>query len=191
MSLSIPLLGMHQVENVLTALETARLFLARHDMHLAMDETAAALSRVYWPGRMEQISKAPDIWIDVGHTPDALRRVIDAFLTLYKREEIIVVYGISYNKDKHHITQFIESHFDQIVLTQAYKNGTAVETLKEMFEDKRKIIAAFNRIEDAVAYAARQGRETGKTIIVLGGLFLASEFKVAFQGSDPQALEFF
>ena len=192
LNLSIPLLGAHQIENAVTAIEITQRFLSRRTATLlSATEISAALARVRWAGRMERISEKPDIWIDVGHTPDALRRVIGTILELYRREKLLVVYGISYNKDAQNITHLIESNFDEIVLTKAYKNGTDVNTLKEAFSEQHRITAMFNQIEDAVSFALQQGSEREKTVIVLGGLFLAVEFKVAFQGGNPRALQFF
>ncbi|MBK9748803.1 MAG: hypothetical protein IPO91_18775 [Chloroflexi bacterium] len=188
---SIPLIGLHQAENALTSIETVNVFLTRHDKSLTDIQIQTAFSQTSWPGRLEQISIDPSIWIDVGHTPDALRRVIHQILQLYPRAELLVVYGVSYNKNISEITRLIEANFDAIVLTRAYKNGTDVERLAEYIQDKQKVKAAFDRLEDAVSYAIAEGARKGKIVIVLGGLFLAVEFKHAFNGENPQTLQFF
>jgi len=189
--LQIPLLGQHQAENVITAFETTRLFLARHQQALSVEAANQALQGIQWAGRMEQIATDPTIWIDVGHTPNALDRVITEFLSLYKPSEVVVVYGVSHNKNIEAITQRIEQNFETVILTQAYKNGMPVEALAATFVQSEKIIAQYPTIEQAVQSARDYAIQNDKVVIVLGGLFVAIEFKTALHGGDPQALNFF
>jgi dihydrofolate synthase/folylpolyglutamate synthase len=191
LTIPLQLLGQHQAENALTALDVTRRFLARHQRQLPPAEIVGALPKVTWPGRLEQISRQPNVWIDVGHTPDAITRVIEELLQRYSAQQMTVVYGVSYNKSAQQITALIETHFERVILTRAYKNGTPIQLLADTFSAPHKIIAQFDTVEGAAAYARDLASDPHSVIVVLGGLFLAIEFKVAFAGDDPQALNFF
>jgi dihydrofolate synthase / folylpolyglutamate synthase len=191
LEIALTLLGQHQVANAVTALEATRIFLEKKGRSLENNEICDGLEEVVWPGRMEQISECPNIWIDVGHTPEAIGVVVREFVSLFHTEDVVVVYGVSHNKSIAEITHIIEDNFRKVILSKAYKNGADVNVVKTQFVNKGAIIGEFSHIEDAVAFARKVALDSNKVVLVLGGLFFAIEFLTVFRGGNPKALEFF
>ena len=186
---ALSLIGAHQAHNSLTALAVAAAYAGERAPGFSFAGVIAALRRTAWPGRLERISIVPDVWIDVGHTPESVRVVLDEFRRLYRASDVTVIFGVSYNKAIDEIAAIVEARFDQIVLTRANKNGLDVAELKKHFRDPAKIVACHNDVVDAVA-AVRSAAQP-RTVIVAGGLFLAAEFAHAWRGGDPKDLVFF
>ncbi|MEC7984088.1 MAG: UDP-N-acetylmuramoyl-L-alanyl-D-glutamate--2,6-diaminopimelate ligase [Myxococcota bacterium] len=92
-SLSSPLIGRHNVENILCAIGCALGF------GLSIQQIQEALSHTPpVPGRLERVPSAIPIFVDYAHTPDALRH---ALLTLRElcAGKLIVVFGCGGDRD--------------------------------------------------------------------------------------------
>jgi len=191
LSLVIPLPGPHQISNCTTALLLVSEFLASRRRGLDANAIRNSLSAVNWPGRLEMISAEPEIWIDVGHTPEAIALVSEHLASQLGRRKPIVVFGVSAGKAVREIVRAIEPHFDAFFLTCAHKNGTPPNELLSHFSDPSRVIGASSSIEDAVVLSTQLAKDSQRPLVVLGGLFLAAEFAYCFRGGDPQSLDFF
>lgn len=61
-----------QEENLLLAVRACERFLGRA---IAREEIASALAGMRWPGRFERVHGLPEVVLDVGHNPDAARKL--------------------------------------------------------------------------------------------------------------------
>jgi dihydrofolate synthase/folylpolyglutamate synthase len=191
-TVALKLAGQHQVDNAVTGLRAAEIWLGlkpdeNAERHAAM---LAALGRTSWPGRLERVASAPDLWIDVGHTPRALDAVTRTFLDFTPREKTLVVFGVSASKEVAGIADVVASRFDHFILTRAHKSGADVGHFAGTFARRaRDIIIAADTFEATQLAKARAQRE-GLAVLALGGLFLSAEVQHAWHGGDPKELEF-
>jgi UDP-N-acetylmuramoyl-L-alanyl-D-glutamate--2,6-diaminopimelate ligase len=91
-----PMLGEHNLENLLVALGCA------HVLDLDLPTVANAWeSATGSPGRLERIAHPGDvaILVDYAHTPDALRRVLETMRAVTPKR-LIVVFGAGGDRDK-------------------------------------------------------------------------------------------
>jgi UDP-N-acetylmuramoyl-L-alanyl-D-glutamate--2,6-diaminopimelate ligase len=91
-----PMLGEHNLENLLVALGCA------HALGLDLDTVARAWESVGGsPGRLERIDHPGDVavLVDYAHTPDALRRVLETMRAVTPHR-LIVVFGAGGDRDK-------------------------------------------------------------------------------------------
>lgn len=191
-TLALRLAGQHQVDNAVSGLRAAEIWLGLKpedapERHGAM---LAALARTRWPGRLEKVASGPDLWIDVGHTPRALDAVTRTFLEFSPRERTLVVFGVSASKEVAGIADVVASRFDHFILTRAYKSGADVGLFAGTFARRaRDVVIAHDTTEAANLAKARAQRE-GLAVLALGGLFLSAEVQHAWEGGDPQTLDF-
>lgn len=189
----LKLAGQHQVDNAVTALRAAEVWLGlkpeeNAERHFAM---LAGLGLTRWPGRLEKVATTPDLWIDVGHTPRALEAVTRTFLEFSLREKTLVVFGVSASKDVRGIAEVVAGRFDHFILTKAYKSGADVALFEQIFRAKCPDVAVAPDTAMAAQFARTRANIDGMTVLALGGLFLAAEIQRAWQGGDPKGLEFF
>jgi dihydrofolate synthase/folylpolyglutamate synthase len=191
-TVTLKLAGQHQVDNAVTGLRAAEIWLGLKpeedaERHFAM---LAALGRTSWPGRLEKVASSPDLWIDVGHTPRALDFVTRTFLEFSPRERTLVVFGVSASKEVAGIADIVASRFDHFILTRAHKAGADVGLFASAFARRaRDIVIAQDTLEAAQLAKARAQRE-GLSVLALGGLFLSAEVQHAWIGGDPKTLDF-
>lgn len=182
---SLKLLGKYQVSNAVTAA-----FCVAELTGKSCLDSLDQMRDCTWPARMERISEDPPVWVDVGHTPQAIEQSAQAFREFINPDDAIVVFGVSDNKEVESIANVVREKFPNIFLTAANKNGAAVSSLEKYFS-KSNIVGSNQNISEAVRIVRRKAIEEGKTVLVLGGLFLAVEFKHALDGGDPKELVFF
>lgn len=188
----LKLAGRHQVDNAVTALRAAEIWLGlkpeeNHERHLAM---LSALRQTTWPGRLQKVAESPDLWIDVGHTPCAIDAVTSTFLEFTPREKTLVVFGVSGAKEVAAIAQIAAARFDHFILTRAFKAGADVQQFEAIFRNTSADVTIAPDTIAAATLARERAARDGLTVIALGGLFLAAEVQRAWEGRNPRDIEF-
>lgn len=192
-----PLIGTFQTDNIAIACSLADLWCRTHRPDVSQDQFTAAVTRglqeVRWPGRCERISTAPRVWIDVGHTPDACRRLVETVTTFLRRQPILLVTGVSGNKAVDDILTILVPTAEAVICTRAYHRGEQVDRIAAIVRRlaPTKEVWEAATIEEAAILARAIARQRGMTVLVAGGLFLAVEFRTAWEGADPRELQFY
>jgi dihydrofolate synthase/folylpolyglutamate synthase len=194
---TVPLVGTFQLDNIAIACSLVELWLRDHRSDVGLDRLAEAvrlgLERVHWPGRFQQISTAPSVFIDVGHSPDACARLAESVATFLPGHKILLVVGVSADKAVEEILVSLVPMGEAVICTRAYHKGEQVDRIASMVRGHHAAKQTWeaNTIEEAVALAREIATAQGLTVIVAGGLFLAVEFWTAWTGGDPTALRFY
>lgn len=93
-AVSSPLIGAHNVQNLLAALSVV------HALDLPLPAAAAALSDVTVPGRLARVPAGDvPVFVDYAHTPDALDRAQSALRPL-TRGRLITIFGCGGDRDR-------------------------------------------------------------------------------------------
>jgi dihydrofolate synthase / folylpolyglutamate synthase len=187
------LLGTFQFENLAIAWTLLDHFAAHipvAERHLKM---IAGLQTLHWPGRLECISSTPLVFIDVAHTPDACARLAESICKILPGRKVLVVVGVSADKSLAGNLQPLVSIATEFVATQAHHKGAPsaaiAATLRELAPSLP--VTEMPTIEAAVMYARERALAEDYVVLATGGLFVAIEFKAAWQGRDPRALRFY
>jgi dihydrofolate synthase/folylpolyglutamate synthase len=196
-SLEMALLGAFQFNNAAIAVALFLLWLGREQPSKATADIEAAirsgLRETRWPGRLEIIQQKPLTVIDVGHTPDGIRRSLAGLQSIYGAERWILVTGVSLDKKACEIVGALAPSFDTVICTSAHHKGMAAEAIaaaaRSANPDAEVHIAA--TIGDAVRLSENLAASLDRRIYVAGGLFLAIEYAVAARGGRTEELKFF
>jgi len=100
--LRVPLLGGFQAGNAALAVAASVRFLDATGRRPDPDRVRRALGRVRWPGRLERVESAPEMFYDVAHTPGSARALaqgVAEISPLADPEESAVVFGCLRGKD--------------------------------------------------------------------------------------------
>ncbi|MGG7565708.1 glutamate ligase domain-containing protein [Rhodovulum sp. DZ06] len=181
----------HQVDNALTAARAAG---ALHGALRAGGDVGYGLlpgmCDLRWPGRMERICAAPEAWIDVGHTPESLARTVEALAGAVELSRALLVFGASEGKEIAGMCAAVAGRFGGgVILAAASKHGADPAALAQMF-GAGEVRAQAADVAAACAEARGIAAAEGRPVAVLGGLFLAEEFRQAWAGGDPADLWF-
>nr|WP_279382614.1 cyanophycin synthetase [Acanthopleuribacter pedis] len=195
--LRLPLLGAHQVDNAMVAASAVTLYVNRLFPHLSQDDLKQGirdgLARVNWPGRATFLPGPPPVIYDVGHTPAAIQTFCATLQPMVAGRRVVLVIGVSHNKAVEEIVTALVAVADRVICTRAHHLGAPVDRIEAAVAAARPQLPRerFETVEDAVTRAVAIARAEDMTLVFAGGLFLAVEAVVAYQGDDPRALRFF
>ena len=170
--IKIPLLGYHQAQNTATAyavIEEVR----KAGIKVSDEAVREGFASVEWPGRFEMINDEPIIMIDSAHNPDSalkLRLAMDDYLT---DKEIVLVFGVSEDKDVRGIFSQLLPRVKFMVATQStHPRAMQSEKLVELAQQSGCPAVATSDLPAAleIAYKLAGGNTA---VVVAGSVFVA------------------
>ncbi|QVL37458.1 bifunctional folylpolyglutamate synthase/dihydrofolate synthase [Aminirod propionatiphilus] len=129
-----PLLGRHQATNAAMALCGAHFLKAFFPSLLDEETLARGLSRTFWPGRMEILSREPIVILDGGHNPHGLTATLRSVSDIWGEERRRrALFAAMADKDfRSELALFREGRWD-VVFTEVpnLSRGASVAALAE------------------------------------------------------------
>ncbi len=171
------LLGEHQLKNIATAIIACEIV----DGKLSINKNSIekGINKTYWPARLEIVRRKPLVIVDGSHNIkgfQCLKKFLDENV-VGKFDKIILVLGISEDKDKTGIVGSLKEIFDQVIVCQAEFKGSDVDELKQIVEKcSNKHVICIKDVKSAVKKALEIVDESN-AIIITGSLYVAGEAK--------------
>lgn len=110
---TLALTGACQRENLACVLETVRVLRGK-GLSLAQEAVLRGLAHVHLPGRMEQIAKKPDFYIDGAHNEGAARRLRETVEHCMAGHKIVYIIGVFADKEYEKILQLLLPYAAQV-----------------------------------------------------------------------------
>ncbi len=114
----IPLLGRHQLENAAGAI-TALDVLRQRGFRIPARAVREGLSNVYWPGRMEVLSREPLVVGDGAHNPYSVQVLRQALEEWFPDRRWVLVFGASADKDVTGMLNSLLPISDHVIVTRS------------------------------------------------------------------------
>jgi dihydrofolate synthase/folylpolyglutamate synthase len=173
-NLKIRLLGEHQLVNATVAVGVIGA-LRLHNIDVSADSIRSGLYNTCWPGRCEVISREPLVVLDGAQNIASSKALKEAIKENFKYKKLILVLGISNDKDIRGICNELYELADEVILTKANNlRATEPEILAQYFIPKAVCITS--NVEEARNLAYHIVKEED-LILVCGSLFVVGEFR--------------
>jgi len=172
--LKIQLLGKHQCINATVAVGAVEA-LRYYNINVGMDAIRNGLDNTLWPGRCEAISRNPYIILDGAQNIASSQVLKEAIKANFSYRRLILILGISGDKDIKGICHELSDLADEIILTRANNpRASEPEELAKYFNGKAVHITG--NVKDARALTYQLTQE-GDLALVTGSLFVVGEFR--------------
>ncbi|MBC8235603.1 bifunctional folylpolyglutamate synthase/dihydrofolate synthase [bacterium] len=150
----LPLLGKHQLINAATAVGAIEL-LRFHGYTISGEQIKIGLEQTNWPARMQVIGHEPTILLDVAHSPQSARVLRESIIETFIYDKLILVVGISGDKDIKGIGAELCPIADIAILTKASSNPRAADpaSIKWEWEEFDVLLVIKNTVASALDYA--------------------------------------
>ena len=172
--MNIPLLGEHQLENAATAVAAVEV-LAGMGAKISPESIAAGLKQVHWPGRLQILRRQPWVVVDGAHNAYSVKRLAEALKQYFNFDRVILVIGVSSDKDIAGIVAEAASLTREVIVTRS-RNPRAVAPAVLVNEFSKRGITP--QVAESVASAMKLAlaRATpGDLICATGSIFVVAE----------------
>lgn len=180
-TLTIPLLGFHQVENAATAYAT--LLTAREEgFNISDADIVKGFKTVFWPGRFEVLQHSPLFIIDSAHNRDSALRLRLAIEDYLPGKTVNLIFGASEDKDIPGMFAELLPRINRLYATQSFHpRAIEAEKLVDLAHRFGKKAEAIIPVEAAIQKSLK---DAGKNdvIIAAGSVFIAAAARDIFSG---------
>jgi len=179
-NLRINLLGGHQLINATLSVGIIEA-LGAYGYKVSVDCVRKGLYNTLWPGRLEVLWRKPYIVVDGAQNAASAMVLKSAVKDIFKYQKLILVLGVSLDKDVKGILSQLCGLAHKIILTRA-DNPRAVkpEDLKRYLIDKREEVFLTAGVKEAKKLALKIAGKMD-LILVTGSLFVVGEFRDAYR----------
>jgi len=176
--MELALLGEHQAANAALAVACVE-ELRASGMVISDDAVAKGLGRVYWPGRLEVMSRRPMVVLDCAHNTASMQALVEALRSTFPPACRILVFACSRDKDLAGMLSVLTPHFQAACFTRYTTSARGAEP-EELADLWRRAGGGPCQVlaEPLAAWqAARAAAGLADLICVTGSVFLAGQLR--------------
>ena len=161
----IRLLGKHQIENAMTAIEAARM------LGISDDNIFKGLEKARWTGRFEVLSEEPLIIVDGAHNADAAKRLAENIELYLSGKKITAIMGVFKDKEYQKIVRTMVPHVAKVYTVDLpdKERNLGKENLKSEFEQYNIDTETAESMIEAIRIAKKDATAED-AILVFGSL---------------------
>lgn len=169
------LIGKHQLINARCAIKIADLLKERFGFNITEKNKQKGLTQVRFPGRFQIISKKPYIVLDGAQNQASAKALKDTFIEFFRKKKLILVLGISSDKDIEAIGRELCPLAESVIFTKAdsqraFEPSVLAQKLRRFCKN---YYVAYDS-KDALKFA-KSFAEKKDVIMITGSLFLVGE----------------
>lgn len=181
--IDVPLLGDHQVLNVLTVIKVIER-LRSAGFQITKEQLQHGIGRTCWPGRMEIVGWSPMVLLDGAHNPAGASCVKEYAQKFLNGKQIILVFAAMQDKDFKEMGKILFPLGKDIVLSRI-----AMERAADPLQIAGTIPEFNNRYHftespESALQLARRLAGPKDVILVVGSLFLVGEVRLLLKNAS-------
>lgn len=170
--LFIPLLGAHQLPNAALAVGCAEL-LAEQGFPITKEHIRQGLSRTKWPARLELVTGAPDILLDIAHNHAGAVSLREALTEYFPGRAPVLLIGMLDDKEWAKEVDELAPHSKAVVVTRPDSPRAANWRQLADYARKYRETTALEKIDQALAEACALAGPHG-LVVVTGSLYMVA-----------------
>jgi dihydrofolate synthase/folylpolyglutamate synthase len=178
----LPLVGLHQAHNATVALAALELVRQGGRLPALTDEAIRqGMAGVRWQARFQLLNRRPVVIVDGAHNVAAVARLRETLESLFSGRRIILIFGVTADKDVPHMLETLAPVATEIIVTEANHPRAALPS------DLTQMLAAMGRFAHSaptVLQALEQSWAMSgpdDVICITGSLFVAGDALFAWE----------
>ena len=173
-TLSIPLLGPHQVVNAVTAYAALEVF-NQKGFKIDLNDIKHGFVKAFWPGRFEVVQKSPPVVLDCAHNRDSALKLRLTLEEYFPGKSILLIFGASEDKDIHGMFIELMPLVKEIILVKSFHPRAIEPTrLVDMMQPFDRPVQIIEQIPEALEKATLLAGDN-KVVLVTGSIFVVAE----------------
>jgi dihydrofolate synthase/folylpolyglutamate synthase len=174
-TISINLLGKHQLENLATVVATLETLADCSPLKIPLEVIRAGLTTAQWPGRLQVLSQDPPTILDGAHNPDGAHVLAVTLKELLKKKKVGLIWGMCEDKDALGFAKAMGATVKRcwIVPINSERNANPQRLLQ--IAKTEGWDAVTSSLPEAMELAKKWAQENEGAVCIAGSLFLAGE----------------
>ena len=171
----VSLIGAHQLINARCAIKIAELLKNKFGFNILEKNIQKGLAQVKFPGRFQIISKNPYVVLDGAQNKASAKALKNTFKEFFKKKKLILILGISSDKDIEAIGRELCPLAESVIFTKANSQRALEPAIlaQKLSRFCKNYYVAYDS-KDALKFAKNFTTKEG-VILVTGSLFLVGE----------------
>jgi dihydrofolate synthase/folylpolyglutamate synthase len=168
--------GRFQLENALNAVAAAQL-LQNRGFQIPGDAITQGIANTIWPGRLEKLQSAPDVYLDGAHNPSAARELAHFLEQNFAGRKIWLIYAALRDKAVDEVAGLLFPHAADVIFT-APRTPRAVSAaqLAEIAGHHAARFSVLPNAEQAFEHALAEAAPED-AIFITGSLYLVGQLR--------------
>lgn len=168
------LLGRHQIVNAALSIGIADA-LRQAGIGISEDAIRTGVKNAFWPGRLEVVARNPMVVLDGAQNRASAGVLAEAVKKIFKYKKLILVLGVSKDKDIRGILDELIPISDSVIITKSKVAERAADPAGILsFIGSSKDSVATSSVDEAID-AALSSASSGDLVLVTGSLFVVGE----------------
>ena len=184
---TLPLLGIHQTENAITAICTIET-LQELGYPIKKDSVELGLSNVCWPGRFEVLKASnPVVIVDGAHNPYSMQTLVNTLNSTFGNPKIIVIFGAIGGHDVERMLEPLKS-LDVILIPVSSRHPKSIDSkIINIASINANIETApeFKTVGEGLEYALKVDSDRD-LILATGSLSVVAEVSEVLKQITPE-----
>jgi dihydrofolate synthase/folylpolyglutamate synthase len=169
---TIPLLGLHQVENAATAYAA----LKASGLEISDEAIQRGFAQVKWPARFEVVRREPPVIFDSAHNDYSFAKLSETLETYFPGRQVTLIFGASEDKNIPGMFREMKSKLKRIIVTRAdHPRALEVEKIQGLADQAGVQNEAVTPVRAALARALELSAKDGSIVLSAGSMFVTAE----------------
>lgn len=177
LDIRLPLLGQHQIINLLVALEGFNIICKLESLDFNKEEIEESISKVKWIGRLEVMKKEPLVVIDGAHNIQGIKMLNENIPKYFKYENMYLLLGILADKQVEDMVSVITPKAKKVyALTPHSDRAELSSDLKKAVDVHNPNCIAVESYEEALNKVLDEASERD-LILISGSLYMIGDMR--------------
>ena len=171
-SLKIPLLGEHQVQNAATA------YTALKSSGIEISDAAIqrGFSQVKWHARFEVVRRDPPVIFDSAHNQDSFAKLYQTLDEYFPGKQVYLIFGASEDKNIPGMFKEMKPKIKKLIVTRAdHPRALQPEQIIRLADEAGLESEAVSPVESAFQRALELSEKDGSIVLSAGSMFVTAE----------------
>ncbi|HEX5838463.1 MAG TPA: folylpolyglutamate synthase/dihydrofolate synthase family protein [Anaerolineales bacterium] len=171
-SLRIPLLGEHQVQNAATAYAALR----ASGIEISDDAIQKGFSQVQWRARFEVARREPPVIFDSAHNQDSFAKLRATLEEHFPVKQVYLIFGASEDKNIPGMFAEIKPKIRKLIVTRAdHPRALEPEYIRQLADQAGLESEMVRSVENAFRRALDLSEKDGSIVLSAGSMFVTAE----------------
>jgi len=177
LDLKVNMIGQHQVKNATLAVMAADYLRVYYSFQLEEEVVRRGLEKMRWPGRFEQLSDKPSIFIDGAHNLEGMQAFVQTVQQHFKNKKITVLFATLKDKDHEGLLCELAKVSERLVLTD-FRLERAIEPQAIVpLVPKSMSVQVISPWQEALEQLVEDGRRSDAVLLITGSLYFIAQLR--------------